>query len=88
MDTGQVETGRIEDEMRRTRARIDGKLDELSRAVNGRMATVRRLGPWTAVAVAAMSAAAVLWMRRRRRQGLPRHVGIPRMSRLEDAYFQ
>jgi len=86
MDTGQVETEHIEDEMRRTRARIDCKLDELNNVFNARVATVRRRGPLAVIALVAISTAAFVWTRRRKRQGLPRYSGIPRISRLEEAY--
>lgn len=86
MDTGQVETRHIEDEMKRTRARIDCKLDELNNAFNARIRTVRRRGPLALIAVVAVSTVAVVWMRRRRRQGLPRYSGIPRVTRLDEAY--
>ena len=82
MDTGQIEIGRLEDEMKRTRARIDSRLDELNCALTARVAVVRRRGAWTIAALAFASTAAVLWMRRnRRRQGLPRYSGIPRAAR-------
>lgn len=75
MDTGQIDTTHLEDEMRRTRARIDAKLDEL----NARMAVAKRNGPWAIAAVVALSTAAMLWFRRRKHhQGLPRYSGIPR----------
>ena len=75
MDTGQVDTARLENEMRRTRARIDAKLDHL----NARMAVATRNGPWAIAALVALSTAAMLWFRRRKhQQGLPRYSGIPR----------
>jgi len=75
MDTGQIDTTHLEDEMRRTRARIDAKLDEL----NARMAVAKRNGPWAIAAVVALSTAMMLWFRRRKhQQGLPRYSGIPR----------
>ena len=75
MDTGQVDTARLENEMRRTRARIDAKLDQL----NARMAVATRNGPWAIAALVALSTAAMLWLRRRKhQQGLPRYSGIPR----------
>jgi hypothetical protein len=88
MDTGQVETAHIEDEMKRTRARIDCKLDALNHVFDARVATVRRRGPLTVIALVAASTAAVVWMRRRRRQGLPRYSGIPRNTRVEGAYLR
>ena len=75
MDTGQIDTAHLEDEMRRTRARIDAKLDEL----NLRMAAAKRSsGPWAIGVLVALSTAATLWFRRRKPQGLPRYSGIPR----------
>jgi hypothetical protein len=86
MDTGQIETRHLEDEMKRTRARIDGKLDELNNAFTARIRTVRRRGPLAIAAILGISMAAVIWMRRHRRQGLPRYSGIPRVTRLDEAY--
>ena len=83
MDTGQVETRHIEDEMKRTRDRIDCKLDELNHAFKGRIATARGRGPLVLVALVSVSVAAAVWMRRRKRQGLPRYSGIPRRARAE-----
>jgi hypothetical protein len=85
MDTGQVETEHIEDEMKRTRARIDCKLDELNNVFTARVDTVRRRAPLTVIALLAVSTAAFVWARRRRRQGLPRYSGIPRISKLDEA---
>lgn len=77
MDTGQIDTAYLEDEMRRTRARIDEKLDEL----NARMALARRSSaPWAVGALLALSTAGMLWLRRRKHQGLPRYSGIPRFG--------
>ena len=86
MDTRQVDTEHLEDEMKRTRARIDCKLDELNNALSARVATVRRRGPLTVGALVAVSTVAFLWTRRRKRQGLPRYSGIPRTSRLDEMY--
>jgi hypothetical protein len=76
MDTGQIDTARLEDEMRRTRARIDAKLD----ALQTRLTVARRnSGPWAIGALVALSTAAMFWFRRRKhQQGLPRYSGIPR----------
>ena len=76
MDTGQIDTAHLEDEMRRTRARIDARLDQL----NARMAAAKRnSGPWAIAALVTLSTAAMLWVRRRKQhQGLPRYSGIPR----------
>ena len=76
MDTRQIDTAYLEDEMRHTRARIDAKLD----ALNVRLAAATRSsGPWAIGALVALSTAAMFWFRRRKhQQGLPRYSGIPR----------
>jgi hypothetical protein len=85
MDTRQVDTEYFQDEMKRTRARIDSKLDELNNVFTMRVTTVRRRAPLT-VALLVLSTAALVWRRRRKRQGLPRYSGIPRLSRMEETY--
>ena len=79
MDTGQVDTGRIEDQMRQTRARLDQKLD----ALNARSATARDQGLW-AVSVLAGLVGAVLLIRagRRRLRRRPRAVLLPAQRRM------
>ena len=62
MDSGQVDTRLIEEQMRHTRARIDRKLDVWA----ARTATVRSRAPWAALAVIVMSTTLVVWVRQRR----------------------
>ena len=63
MDTGQVDTEYLEDQMRQTRVRLDRKLD----ALNARTSGARQQISWAMPALAGVIGAAV-WMRARRRR--------------------
>jgi hypothetical protein len=63
MDTGQVDTEFIEDQMRQTRVRLDRKLD----ALNARTWGARQQAGWVMPALVGVIGAAV-WMRARRRR--------------------
>ena len=78
MDTGQVDAGRIENQMRETRARLDRKLD----ALNARSAAARDQGLWAASALAGI-VGAVLLIRagRRRLRRRPRQIALPPQRR-------
>jgi hypothetical protein len=79
MDTGQVDTGRIEEQMRETRARLDRKLD----ALNARSAAARDQGLWAASVLGGI-VGAVLLIRagRRRLRRRPRAVALPAQHRM------
>jgi hypothetical protein len=63
MDTGQVDTERIENQMKQTRLRLDRKLD----ALNARTSGARQQASWVMPALIGVIGAAV-WMRSRRRR--------------------